>query len=126
MKGTALVVVWKMLMIMLLLYRELGLMLAIPTAMLLRLLSNSPAGPQLLLFNPPAGITTAIPPFAATSLAATLPKTTNGKRMGVAHLRFVQTLHFAVGIRCVHGMLYEWSCDARRGEGRAFLDIVAI
>ena len=41
-EGTTLL--WQMLLIMLLLHRELGLVLSIPTAMLLLLLSNSPAG----------------------------------------------------------------------------------
>ena len=42
------------------------------------------------------------------------------------HLRFLQLLHFAVDTRCANGMLYKCSRDARRGEGRAFLDIVVI
>ena len=42
------------------------------------------------------------------------------------HLRFLQLLDFAIGIRSANGMLYECSCDARRGEGRVFLDIVVI
>ena len=132
---------------MLPLHRELGLMLAIPAAMLLlllllaispviplllfMLLTATPAGPQLLLSNSPAGETAAIPPLTVTSPATTLPKTTNGKRMGVArrrrrHLRFIQLLHVVVGIRCANAMLYECSCDVRHGEGRAFLDLVVI
>ena len=81
MKGTTLLVVWQMPPILLPLHRKLALILAIPTAMLLLLPSNSPPGLQLLLFNAPAGETAVIPPLTATSPAATLPKTTNGKRM---------------------------------------------
>ena len=82
-----LLMAWKMLLFLLPLHRELGLMLAIPTAMLLRLLSNSPEGPQLLLFTLPAEEITAIPPLTTISPAATLPKTTNGNRMEVARRR---------------------------------------
>ena len=133
------------------LYREMGLMLTIPTAMLLLLLmllllaispviplllflplTATPAGPQLLLFNFHAGETAATPPLTATSSAATLPKPINGKRMGVArrrcrrHLRFLQHFHFAVGIRCANGILDKCTCDVGRREGREFLDIVVI
>ena len=147
-----LLVAWKMLLIILPLHRELELMLATLTAILLLLLllllaippvillllflllTATPAGPQLLLSNSPAGVTAATPPLTATSPAAILPKTTNGKRMGVArrrhrrrrHLRFLQFLHFADGIRCANCMLYDCSCDVRRGQRRSFLDIVVI
>ena len=137
-----------MLLIPLPLHREMGLMLTFPTVMLLLLLllaispviplllflllTATPAGPELLLSNFPAGETAVTSPLTATSPAATLPKTTNGKRMGVArrrrprHLRFLQLLHSAVGIRCANGILYECTCDVGRREGRTFLDIVII
>ena len=136
------------LLILLPLHRKVGLILVTPTALLLLLLlvlaippavqlllflllTATPASPQLLLSNSHAGVTTATPPLTATSPAATLPKTTNGKRMGVArrrrcrrrHLWFLQLLHFAVGIQCANGMLYQYSCDVGRGDEGAFLDI---
>ena len=137
------------LLILLPLHRKVGLILVTPTTLLLLLLllllaippavqllmflllTASLASPQLLLSNSHAGVTTATPPLTATSSAATLPKTTNGKRMGVArrrrcrrrHLRFLQLLYFAVGIQCANGMLYQYSCDVGRGDEGAFLDI---
>ena len=120
-----------MLLLLLLLLLLLAISPVIPLLLFL-LLTATPAGPQLLLSNFPAGETAATPPLTATSPAATLPKTTNGKRMGVArrrrrrHLRFLQLLHSAVGIRCANGILYECTCDVGRREGRAFLDIVII
>ena len=112
MNGTTLLVTWQMLLILLPLHSELEMMLAFPTAMLLLLLSYSPAGSLLLLSNPVAGETAAIPPLTTTSPAATLPKTTNGKRMGVAwrrrrrqrHVWVFQLVHFAVGIQCANGI----------------------
>ena len=105
----------------------------IPLLLLFLLLTATPADSQLLLSNSLVGETAAYPPLTATSLAATLPKTTNVKRIEVVrrrrrrkHLRFLQLLHFAVGIRCTNGMLYECSCDVQRGERRALLDIVVI
>ena len=101
-----------------------------PTADVPELLTAISMCPKLVLPNSPAGKPPAYPPLTTTSSTATLPKITNGKRMGVArrrrrrrHLQFLQLLHFAV---CMDGMLYECSCNVRRGEGRAFLDIVVI
>ena len=52
-EGTTLLMAWEMLLILLLLHRELGTVLSISIAMLLLLLSNSPAGSQVLLSTPP-------------------------------------------------------------------------
>ena len=118
-------------LLLLLLLLLLAISPVIPLLLFLLLTATS-AGPQLLLSNFPAGETAATPPLTTTSPAATLPKTTNGKRMGVArrrrrrHLRFLQLLHSAVGIRCANGILYECTCDVGRRERRAFLDIVII
>ena len=125
---------------MLPLHRELGLMLAIPTnpsrdpIAAVPAANGHPRGPKAAAVQFPRRETAATAPLIATSPAATLPKTTNGKHMGVARrrrrrrrtLRFLQLLHFAIGIRCANGMLYECSCDVGRGEERAFLDIVVI
>ena len=118
-------------LLLLLLLLLLAIAPVIPLLLFL-LLAATPAGPELLLSNFPAGETAATSPLTTISPAATLPKTTNGKRMGVArrrrrrHLRFLRLLHSAVGIRCANGILYECTCDVGRREGRAFVDIVII
>ena len=115
MKGTALLMAWQMLLIMLPLLRELVPMLAIPTAilLLLLLLSNPPAGPQLLLSNSPARETAVIHPLTATSPAATLPKTANGKRMGFARRRGTFAFFNSFTLRLKYDVQMDCSTNAR-------------